>query len=92
MNTLDNSPINLNDSVYDLVYGVGSVTSVTDTVISVKFKNGRTLSYDVGGRINGIRRLFWHDPLIIAPPKNKRIWDTFRRIVLDVYKLILLRE
>ena len=43
------------------------------TEIAVRFDSGIRLSYDKNGQ-SGKKRLYWHNPLIIDPPKNKDKW------------------
>lgn len=85
---LDGTELNLRDRVYDLTNGYGEVTDITVDFFTVVFTNRRRLTFDDGGTIRGIRRVFWHDPLILAPPKDAAEWQHLIRIVVSVQGLI----
>ena len=85
---LDGAELNLHDRVYDLTNGYGEVTDVAKDNFTVLFANRRRLTFDEGGLVRGVRRLFWHDPLILAPPKDAAEWQHLIRIVVSVQGLI----
>ena len=85
---LDGTELKLHDRVYDLMNGYGDVTETTNSGFTVTFYNRRRLTFEVGGTIGDIRRVFWHDPLILAPPKDATEWQHLIRIVVSVQGLI----
>ena len=77
---LDGSPVAIGDSVYVLGIGSGTVTSVNvDGGFTVRAGSGEAYYRD-GGFIGNQKRVFWADPLIITPPKNRRLWRAFVQI------------
>lgn len=85
---LDDTELTLRDRVYDLTNGYGEVTDVTSHGFTILFTNRRRITFDVGGYLQGVRRVFWHDPLILAPPKDATEWQHLIRIVVSVHGLI----
>ncbi len=81
---LDGEVVSVGDSVYDIANGYGKVTDIRDRYTTVLFLNRRRITFKDNGRLNGVRRLFWHDPLIIAPPKNAARWQHLIKIVVGV--------
>lgn len=85
---LDDAELKLNDRVYDLTNGYGKVSDVSDTGFTVLFLNRRRISFEVGGTLQGVRRVFWHNPLVVAPPKDEAQWQHLIRVVVGVQGLI----
>lgn len=88
MATISNESVSLGDKVYDVAQGQGEVISLMMDDITVKFKNGRRITYDKTGHYAGIRRLYWHNPVIIEPSKNKIMWDTIQNILYTFLKFL----
>lgn len=83
---LDGYPVNLGDVVHVLGIGAGTVTKVTnDGGFTVKTGNGEA-NYRAGGLIGNQRRVYWADPLIIIPPKNRRFWRAFVTLAEMLYQ------
>ena len=87
MPSLNDTPVQLNDILYDISNGQGTVVSLTNDTIEVKFRNGRRITFNQYGQIDGIRRLFWQYPIIIDPPKSMDKWKKFVDIIIAVHKL-----
>lgn len=82
---LDGYPVNIGDVVYSLGVGTGTVTAVNaDGGFSVKHGNGEVYYRD-GGYIGNKKRVYWADPLIIVPPKDRRVWRAFCKIVVSLW-------
>lgn len=78
---IDGYPVNLNDSVYVLREGIGSVTKITrDGGFYVTTSVGGESYYQTGGYVGNQRRVYWHNPIFIIPPKNRRFWKAFTAI------------
>ena len=80
---LDNSDITVGDKVYDLEYGYGDVVEITDAGIHVRLNSlGRKKLYDSRGMRRGAktRVLYWHDPVITNPPKDKARWNLVTKV------------
>lgn len=76
MPTINDSIVHVNDTVFDIAIGTGTVVATTFGDITVKFKNGSRITYDSTGHYGGVRRLFWHNPVFLDPPKDKSLWET----------------
>ncbi len=83
---LHNSTANIGDSVYDLVNTFGSITRVGESSITVQFTNGTQLAYDANGVQVGKGRatLYWHDPMLMIPPKDMSLWAKQKRALTAV--------
>lgn len=74
---LDNTEIVAGDTVFDLEYGVGTVKEVAEHIHVYHSANARYKSYDARGMRAGakVRTLYWQNPVIASPPKDKARWD-----------------
>ena len=55
-----------------------------------KVKIGRSIQeYRDGGMIGNVRKVYWHDPLFIVPPKDATLWAAFKEQSLYNYELTL---
>lgn len=75
MNRLDGEFIDIGDSVFDIINGSGSVIESTSAGITVRFGNNRKMTFTPGGEYNKTRRIFWHNPIILAPEKDGNEWQ-----------------
>lgn len=75
MAQINNETVNYNDAVFDLIHGWGRVASTEFNNIAVRFDSGIRVSYEDGGVYAGQQRLFWHNPIIYIPMKNKTLWE-----------------
>ena len=83
---LDGYPVNVGDSVYVLGIGAGMVTSInSEGGFSVKAGNGE-IYYRDGGYLGNQRRVYWADPLIVIPPKDRKFWKAFTTVCKTFYK------
>ena len=87
MPTINKEIVKMNDIVYDISNGRGKVVDLTDSTIEVKFDSGRRITFSPGGYLFGVRRLFWHNPLVIDPPKSLNAWEYARKVVITTYLL-----
>lgn len=81
---LDGHEVKVGDLVIDLILGGGTVEELTsNNSMRVAFEGGRVFSFDDGVRTNsGQRRtLFWHDPVIVQPPKDAAVWGAVRSAI-----------
>lgn len=86
---LDGVQVNIKDKVYVLGIGYGEVTSVSaDGSFKVRIHNS-VQEYRDGGMIGNIRKVFWHDPLFIVPPKEPSLWQLFKEQSLYNYKVLI---
>lgn len=85
---LDGYPVSLGDSVFVMGLGTGTVTSVnTDGGFTVKTGTSESYFRD-GGYIGNQKRVYWADPYIITPPKNRRLWRAFVGLAVVVYEKV----
>ena len=80
--------VHLNDHLYDVLNGRGKVVGLDTNIIEVLFDNGRRLTFDANGCLNGSRRLFWQYPLLIDPPKDTNQWERIKRLIKAVTQFI----
>ena len=90
---LDNSPIDLDDRVFDVVRGWGDVIEVNETakIFTVKFRHSRQkLPYNTDG-VNGgtshLRTLFWNNPVVVVPAKGEK-WTTIVQFLQAVVPVL----
>lgn len=85
---LDGQPVVLGDSVFVMGLGTGTVTSVnSDGGFTVKTGTGESFFRD-GGYIGNQKRVYWADPYIITPPKNRRLWRAFVGLAVALYEKV----
>lgn len=87
MPSINDEVVKINDYLYDLSNGRGRVVSLTEDSIDVLFDNGRRITFNALGHLDGIRRLFWQYPVIIDPPKDLSNWKKIVDVIVAVYKL-----
>lgn len=85
---LDGEVLGLRDRVYDIANGYGTVVEVRDRFFTVQFDNRRRIAFKDEGMLNGMRRIFWHNPLILAPPKSGVKWAALKQIIVGVASLV----
>lgn len=80
---MDGSIVNIGDRVFDLMIGAGVVRNVLgDGRISVRFGHGNAdMVYTPEGRIGSFRRLYWENPIFVAPRKNESLAGYVQRYV-----------
>lgn len=83
---LDGYPVLIGDTVHILGIGAGQVVSVNaDGGFTVRTGSGDAYYRD-GGFIGNQRRVYWADPMIVVPPKNRRLWRAFISVATVMYK------
>ena len=83
---IDGVEVKIGDTVFVLGFGHATVTSISDDgSFTVKVGRSGTQLIRSGGYIGNSRRVFWHDPFIIVPPKDDRLWQAFRSMALNDY-------
>lgn len=75
MNRLDGEFIDIGDTVFDIINGPGTVIDSTKSAITVRFNNNRKMDFTPTGMYNKTRRIFWHNPIILAPEKDGAAWQ-----------------
>ena len=88
MNKLDNEFIDIQDEVFDIINGSGRVLETTPNSITVRFTNNRKMTFDQSGNYNGTRRIFWHNPIVIAPEKDPAAWSALRTSIVGLTQYI----
>lgn len=81
MATINNEIVSIGDSLYDITHGYGKVINIVFDEIVVKFKNGLVINFDRDGNYGGVRRLFWHNPVVTEPPKNIDTWEALIKCI-----------
>lgn len=79
MASINNTNVMVGDQLYDIAYGYGSVLAADDREILMRFPDGRRIHYTAQGFYGGTRRLYWHNPVVIEPPKENDRW----RVLVD---------
>lgn len=80
---LDGDEVMINDPVYDILLGGGSVKSVTPVSCRVQFDN-RVVQYTGNGMFGQRRRLYWRDPVFMLPKKFDHADWVFYRSLIDL--------
>lgn len=82
---IDDVPVHINDAVHVLGLGDGLVTSISsDGSFEVKLGNGK-VNVRKGGYIGNVRKVYWHNPMIVVPPKDEQLWTNFVRLSQNDY-------
>lgn len=81
--------INVGDRVYDKNNGYGRVIDVErDQSFTVSFSKTGNKRFSQGGHFGKERRIYWHDPMVVDPMKNKALWTAFCTITRVIYDLL----
>lgn len=88
MNRLDGEFISIGDSVFDIINGSGTVIDSTNTALTVRFTNNRKMNFTTDGKYNGTRRIFWHNPIIVAPDKDGAVWSATTTAVVGLVQFL----
>lgn len=88
MPRLNNEEVSIGDRLYDTTNGVGTVSALTDKSIEVLFADGRRITFNEHGQLNGILRLFWHYPIFLVPPKDLRQWEKTMNAMVAIHQII----
>lgn len=86
MAMISNENAEIGDRVYDVVQGYGRIVDTAFGDIVVRFDSGVRVAFDKTGSYNGVRRLFWHDPIVVEPTKDNKHWQTMRECLLSVHR------
>lgn len=76
------------DRVYDIVQGYGQIVDTAFDDIVVRFDSGIRITFDKDGNYGGVRRLYWHNPIVIEPAKDNRLWQTMRDCLLSIHSYL----
>ena len=85
--SLDGEAVGVGDSVYDMVWGPGTVAQLhVSGNFVVRFAGTRTATFTSAGvntRYPG-RTLFWRDPIVAVPTKDEARWTLIHQLVSGV--------
>lgn len=83
---IDGYPVVPGDSVWVQGTGAGMVARVDDKGgFWVKLSGGETY-FRSGGYAGTTRRVYWHDPILVNPPKNLKLWAAYRTMTQELFK------
>jgi hypothetical protein len=89
---LDSDEVLLGDTVFDVVYGTGTVTELlADKRFRVTFAGNKRFVYrEDGVRVDskGRRTLYWHDPVVAIPVKDDISWTKLRQLMTAVLEVV----
>lgn len=86
MASINNENVSVGDRVYDVTQGMGEVVDTTFNEIAVRFDNGVRIAFDNKGYYAGVRRLYWHNPIVVEPPKDNRLWAVLVACITPIYQ------
>lgn len=76
------------DRVYDIVQGYGQIVDTAFGDIAVRFDNGIRITFDKDGNYGGVRRLYWHNPIVVEPTKDNKLWQTMQNCLLSIHSYL----
>lgn len=76
--------VKVGDTMFDIIHGKGKVVSLMFNEIKLRLDKGITFAYTKDGYSGGVRRLYWHSPIMIEPPKDKKKWDALSDVMLTL--------
>lgn len=88
MPMLNNENVLVNDRVYDLTQGYGTVVDTAFNEIAVRFDNGTRIAFDSTGHYAGTRRLYWHNPVVIEPTKDNALWEMLKACLSSIHSYV----
>lgn len=82
---IDNETVVQNDTVWHDRYGNGTVVRVTSGTADVQFYGAeRVLTFTDGGMQNGVKVLWWQEPIVLTPRKNVD-YTRLKTLVTPIY-------
>jgi hypothetical protein len=87
---LDGYEVALNDNVYDVVFGAGTVSRLLENEDKFCVSFGPQLRYydSRGNTTFGVRTLYWRDPVTVIPHKEDNAWDLTMQITQSVANIL----
>lgn len=86
---INGKAVSVGDRVYDKNNGYGRIVDVErDQSFTVQFSKTGNKRFSQGGHFGKERRVYWHDPMIVDPMKNKALWTAFCTITKVIYELL----
>lgn len=88
MATISNENVTTGDRIYDIVQGYGQVVDTAFGDIVVRFDSGIRITFDSTGSYGGVRRIYWHNPVVVEPTKDNKKWSTLRTCLLSIHSYL----
>lgn len=85
---MDGAAVELKDIVYDVLLGTGIVVSLNDDASFVVAFGKRHVTYQEGGYMAGVKRLYWRNPIMYTP---KKFEGNKQELIKDVVELLRAR-
>jgi len=85
---ISNETAVVGDRVYDIVQGYGQIVDTAFGDIVVRFDNGIRITFDKTGSYGGVRRLYWHNPIVVEPTKDNKLWQAMRDCLLSIHSYL----
>lgn len=77
------------DDLYDIQLGYGKLTTLEPSGgFVLTFSGGRTLRYSRGGYVGTSRRVYWANPVIIEPSRDRAYWAEFTKLVREMDSML----
>lgn len=92
---MDGAQVRRGDTVHDVVYGAGTVTHLYPEgrgTVSFGLLNGATKTFHFETGTTGTsatRTLFWSQPFIVPPPKERGKYNAFMQVAEALAKLVV---
>lgn len=83
---MDGAIVELKDIVYDVLLGTGVVISLNDDASFVVAFGQRHVTYQEGGYMAGVKRLYWRNPIMYVPKKHEGVKQELIRDVVDLLR------
>jgi len=80
--------VKIKQVVHVLALGSGQVTRIfPDGSFDVKIGGYGEMHFSAEGQIgqSGVQRVFYQDPMLIAPPDNPKLWAAFKQMAMTMY-------
>lgn len=85
---IDGYQVLLGDTVWVVGMGTATVAKVeANGDFQIRSGSGM-LAITKGGYLGKVRKVYWHDPLIIPPPKDVYVWHTFKKVAITVFNVL----
>lgn len=87
---INGSPVKVGDTVYVLGFGGGlSVDYVHDDgSFDVKVRGNSRAHFSADGSSNGLRQVYWDNPIFIDPPKDVLVWRAFKKMAAAIWEVM----
>ena len=86
---MDGAEVKVDDQVFVTLHGAGTVTGLrSNGGVQIRTARGEAM-YPPSAYTGKDRRVYWHDPFIVIPPKHPMLWKGFKSLAVGLFDNLL---